>query len=44
MLLVTQHIKHAWRNRKVDAALFLNVQGAFANTVKDQLIHNMRVQ
>ena len=28
---------------KVVAALFLDVQGAFPNMVKDQLIHNMRM-
>ena len=26
------------------AALFLDVQGAFPNTVKEQLIHNMRMR
>jgi hypothetical protein len=26
----------------VAVALFLNVQGAFPNTVKDQLLHNMK--
>jgi hypothetical protein len=44
MLLVTHKIKDAWRQGKVAAALFLDVQGAFPNTVKDQLIHNMRMR
>jgi hypothetical protein len=44
MLLVTHRIKEAWRSKKVAAALFLNVQGVFPNTVKEQLIHNMRMR
>jgi len=44
MLLVTHRIKEAWRSKKVTAALFLNVQGVFPNTVKEQLIHNMRMR
>ena len=41
MLLVTVKIKDAWRKGKTAAALFLDVQGTFPNTVKEQLIHNM---
>ena len=44
MLLVTHKIKDAWRKGKTAAALFLDVQGAFPNTVKEQLIHNMRMR
>jgi hypothetical protein len=44
MLLVVDHIKSAWRAGKVAAALFLDVQGAFPNTVKDRLIHNMKMR
>ena len=44
MLLVTHKVKEAWRRGKVATALFLDVQGAFSNTVKDQLIHNMRMR
>ena len=44
MLLVTHKVKDAWRSGKVAAALFLDVQGAFPNTVKEQLIHNMRMR
>jgi hypothetical protein len=44
MLLVAHRIKNAWRRGKVAAALFLHVQGAFPNTVKEQLIHNMRMR
>ena len=41
MLLVVHKIKDAWRQGKVAAVLFLDVQGTFPNLVKDQLIHNM---
>jgi hypothetical protein len=44
MLLVVHKIKNAWRHSKVVAALFLDVQGAFPNMVKEQLIHNMRMR
>ena len=44
MLLVVDHIKSAWRAGKVAATLFLNVQGAFPNTVKDWLLHNMKMR
>lgn len=42
MHVMTQTIKDAWRSNKVAAALFLDVQGAFPNTVKSQLLHNMK--
>ena len=41
MLLVAHKVKEAWRKGKGVAALFLDVQGVFPNTVKEQLIHNM---
>ena len=44
MLLVSHKIKEAWRKGKSAAALFLDVQGAFPNTVKDQLLHYMRLR
>ena len=34
----------AWRKGKMAATLFLDVQGAFPNIVKDQLIHNMQMR
>ena len=43
MLLMVHKIKDAWWRRKVAVALFLDVQGAFPNTVKEQLIHNIRM-
>jgi ribonuclease HI len=42
--LLTHKVKGAWRSGKVAVALFLDVQGAFPNTVKDQLIHNLRIR
>ena len=41
IMLVTHKVNNAWRNGKVAAALFLDVQGALPNTVKEQLIHNL---
>ena len=41
MLLLTHLIKDAWR-KKVASILFLDVQGAFPNVVKETLLHNMR--
>ena len=41
MLLLVHKIKDTWRQGKVAAALFLDIQGTFPNTVKNQLIHNM---
>ena len=42
MLLMTHTIKESWRRKKVASVLFLDVQGAFPNVVKEVLIHNMR--
>lgn len=42
MHLITTKIKDAWRVGKVALALFLNIQTAFPNTVKVQLLHNMK--
>ena len=44
MLVLTHAIKEAWRNKKVASVLFLDVQGAFSNVVKEVLIHNMRLR
>ena len=43
MLLVAHKIKDAWRRSKTAVALFLDNQGAFPNTMKDQLLHNMQM-
>lgn len=42
MHLLTYKIKSAWRKGKVAVVLFLNIEGAFPNTVPSKLIHNMR--
>ena len=42
MLLLTHMIREKWRQKKVASVLFLDVQGAFPNVVKEVLIHNMR--
>jgi hypothetical protein len=44
MLWVVHKIKGAWQCGKVAAALFLDIQGDFPNTIKEQLIHNMQMQ
>ena len=41
MHLVTSKIKDAWRAGKVTLALFLDIQAAFPNMVKEHLLHNM---
>ena len=42
LLLLTSKIKDAWRNKQVASVLFLDVQGAFPNVVKEVLIHIMK--
>ena len=42
MHILVHRIKDTWRSGKVASVLFLDVQGAFPNTVKDQLLHNMK--
>ena len=44
MLLLTHSIKEVWRKKKVASVLFLDVQGAFPNVVKEILLHNMRLR
>jgi ribonuclease HI len=44
MLLLTHTIKEAWRGKKIASVLFLDVQGAFPNVVKEVLLHNMRTR
>src|ERR1700734_16423 len=41
--IVAHKVKDAWCSGKVVSTLFLNIQGTFPNTVKDQLIHNMKI-
>ena len=40
--LLENTIHHAWRQKWVVSALFLNIEGAFPNAVTDRLIHNMK--
>jgi hypothetical protein len=42
MELLTHMIKQAWRNGRVASVLFLYIEGAFPNAVKDWLLHNRR--
>ena len=35
-------VKSAWGKKKVTSILFLDVEGAFPNTVTDRLIHNLK--
>jgi len=37
-------VKLAWGKKKVTLILFLDVEGAFPNTVTDRLIHNLKKQ
>jgi hypothetical protein len=40
--LLTHRIKGKWRKGKVVAALFLDIKGAFPNTINEQLTHNLK--
>ena len=42
MHLLVHRIKQAWRRKKVVSILFLDIEGAFPNAVKERLVHNMR--
>ena len=42
MHIVAHKIKDTWRVGKVTVALFLDLQSAFPNTIKAQLLHNIR--
>jgi len=42
--LLESTIRHAWRQKKVVSALFLDIEGAFPNAVTDRLIHNMKLR
>jgi len=42
MHLLTLRIKAAWHAGKVAAVLFLDIKGAFPNTVPERLVHNLR--
>lgn len=40
--LLIHQVKEAWRKGKVVLILFLDIKGAFPNTVMEWLLHNMR--
>jgi hypothetical protein len=40
--LLVHKIKDSWRKCQVTAVLFLDIEGAFPNTVTDKLLHSMR--
>jgi ribonuclease HI len=40
--LLVHKIKDSWRKRQVTAVLFLDIEGAFPNTVTDKLLHSMK--
>ena len=40
--LLESTVRHAWRQNKVVAALFLDIEGAFPNAVTDCLVHNIK--
>ena len=42
--LLKATVKNAWCMHKIASALFLNIEGAFPNTVTECLLHNMRHQ
>jgi len=44
MHYLVQNVKHAWRNRKVVSALFLDVEGAFPHASTDRLIYNTHMR
>lgn len=42
--LLENTIRHAWRQKKVVSALFLDIEGVFPNAVTDRLLHNMKAR
>jgi len=44
MHYIVQNVKHAWRNKKVVSALFLDIEGAFPHANTDRLIHDTRMR
>ena len=44
MHLITHKIKEAWRRKEVASILFLDIQAAFPNMVKECLLHNMKTR
>ena len=44
MHFLTNRIKGAWRQHRVAAVLFLDIEGAFLNAVMERLLHNMHIR
>jgi len=44
MHYIAQNVKHAWCNKKVVSALFLDIEGAFPHANTDCLIHDTRMR
>ena len=44
MQYLINRVKGAWRQHKVAAVLFLDIEGAFPNAVTDHLLHNLRTR
>jgi len=42
LLLLTERIQHAWKEREVYSAIFMDVAGAFNNLHHERLLSNMR--
>ena len=42
MLLLTETIRHAWKEKDVYSVVFMDVAGAFNNVHVKRLLHNLR--
>ena len=42
MMILTETIYKAWKEKKVYTAIFMDVAGAFNNIHHERLIHNLR--
>ena len=42
MLILSESIHQAWKEKKTFTAIYMNVAGAFNNVHHDRLIHNLR--
>ena len=42
MHLLVHKIKDAWRKHQVTTILFLDIEGAFPNTIMSRLLHSMK--
>ena len=41
MMILSENIYQAWKEKKIYAVIFLDVAGAFNNVHHDQLIYNL---